>query len=73
MEIAPPAPAELILPDLEQWVTLLELNEPRALFFIPGYAVSQTDMGVGRALDRSNQETGYGITLQGIWVHQLGN
>jgi hypothetical protein len=27
MEIAPPAPAELILPDLEEWVTLLELED----------------------------------------------
>jgi hypothetical protein len=27
MEIAPPAPAELVLPDLEEWVTLLVLND----------------------------------------------
>ena len=27
MEIAPPAPAELVLPDLEEWVTLLELDD----------------------------------------------
>ena len=27
MEIAPPAPAELVLPDLEEWVTLLELED----------------------------------------------
>ena len=27
MEVAPPAPAELILPDLEEWVTLLELED----------------------------------------------
>ncbi|MDP6906101.1 MAG: glucodextranase DOMON-like domain-containing protein [Candidatus Thalassarchaeaceae archaeon] len=26
-EIAPPAPAEMILPDLEEWVTLLDFNE----------------------------------------------
>ena len=26
MEVAPPAPAEIVLPDLEQWVTLLELT-----------------------------------------------
>ena len=27
MEVAPPAPAELVLPDLEEWVTLLELDD----------------------------------------------
>ncbi|CAI8245825.1 MAG: Uncharacterised protein [Methanobacteriota archaeon] len=27
MEMAPPAPSELVLPDLEEWVTLLELND----------------------------------------------
>jgi len=27
MEIAPPAPSELVLPDLEEWVTLLELQD----------------------------------------------
>ena len=27
MEMAPPAPSELILPDLEEWVTLLELED----------------------------------------------
>ena len=27
MEMAPPAPSELILPDLEEWVTLLELDD----------------------------------------------
>jgi hypothetical protein len=26
-EMAPPAPAEMVLPDLEQWVTLLELDD----------------------------------------------
>ena len=26
-EMAPPAPAEMVLPDLEDWVTLLELND----------------------------------------------
>ena len=26
-EVAPPAPAELVLPDLEEWVTLLELDD----------------------------------------------
>ena len=26
-EMAPPAPAEMVLPDLEEWVTLLELND----------------------------------------------
>ena len=29
MEIAPPAPAELVLPDLEEWVTLLVLNDTK--------------------------------------------
>ncbi|MEE2812018.1 MAG: glucodextranase DOMON-like domain-containing protein, partial [Candidatus Thermoplasmatota archaeon] len=27
VEIAPPAPAEMVMPDLEQWVTLLDMNE----------------------------------------------
>ena len=27
MEVAPPAPAEIVLPDLEQWVTLLEFSD----------------------------------------------
>ena len=27
VEMAPPAPAEMVLPDLEQWVTLLEMND----------------------------------------------
>ena len=26
-EMAPPAPAEMVLPDLEEWVTLLELDD----------------------------------------------
>ena len=28
LEIAPPAPAEIVLPDLEEWVTLLEFDDP---------------------------------------------
>ena len=27
-EIAPPAPAEMVMPDLEQWVTLLDFDDP---------------------------------------------
>jgi alpha-amylase/alpha-mannosidase (GH57 family) len=27
MEIAPPAPAEMVMPDLEQWVTLLDIDD----------------------------------------------
>ena len=27
MEVAPPAPAEIVLPDLEEWVTLLEFDD----------------------------------------------
>ena len=29
IEIAPPAPAEIIMPDLEEWVTLLNINDPQ--------------------------------------------
>ncbi len=49
VEIAPPAPAEIVLPDLEEWVTLLEFDDavgdengdgdytyPLASDFIPG-------------------------------------
>ena len=28
VEIAPPAPAEMIMPDLEEWVTLLDFDDP---------------------------------------------
>ena len=28
IEIAPPAPAEMIMPDLEEWVTLLDFDDP---------------------------------------------
>ena len=27
LEVAPPAPAEMVLPELEEWVTLLEMND----------------------------------------------
>ena len=27
MEVAPPAPSEIVLPDLEEWVTLLEFDD----------------------------------------------